>query len=93
MHIISKRTLREFCEQHPQAEWPMMAWHTLMQHCHAQSFAELKTTFGSADWVQGYVVFDIGGNKYRSIADVLFQAQQVYIKHVFTHKEYERWTP
>jgi len=46
-----------------------------------------------ADWVQGYVVFDIGGNKYRIIADVVFQAQQVYIKHVFTHKEYERWTP
>jgi len=71
---------------------PLLAWHTLMQRCHARSFAELKTTFGSADWVDGLAVFDIGGNKYRLIADVLFGAQQVYVKHVFTHQDYTRWT-
>jgi len=93
MHIISKRTLRDFCGHHPQAQVPLMAWHTLMQHCHAQSFTELKATFGSADWVDGFVVFDIGGNKYRLIADVVFRAQRVYIKHIFTHKEYDQWQP
>jgi len=93
MHIISKRTLRDFCLRHPQAQAPLMAWHTLMQHCHAQSFAELKVTFGSADWVDGFVVFDLGGNKYRLIADVLFRAQRVYIKHIPTHKEYDQWQP
>jgi len=70
-----------------------MAWHTLVQHCHARSFAELKLTFGSADWVSGFVVFDIGGNQYRLIADVVFRAQRVYIKHILTHKEYNQWLP
>jgi len=93
MHIISKKTLREFWRVHPQAELPLALWHTVLQHCHARSFAELKTTFGSVDWVDGFVVFDIGGNKYRLIADVVFGVQQVYVKHVFTHKEYEKWKP
>jgi len=93
MHIISKRILRDFCQRHPRAEPPLLAWHTLLQHCHARSFSELKTTFGSADWVGGYVVFDIGGNKYRVIADVIFRTQRVYIKHVLTHQEYDQWTP
>jgi len=93
MHIISKRTLRDFGLRHPRALAPLLAWHTLMQHCHAHSFAELKLTFGSADWVAGFVVFDIGGNKYRLVADVIFPAQRVYIKHVFTHREYDQWQP
>jgi len=54
---------------------------------------QLKQTFAAADWVKGFVVFDIGGNKYRLIADVLFSAQRAYVKHVFTHKEYEQWKP
>jgi len=61
--------------------------------CRAQSLAQLKQTFAAADWVKGFVVFDIGGNKYRLIADVLFNAQCVYVKTVFTHKEYEQWKP
>jgi len=93
MHIIAKRTLREFATNHPSAWLPLMQWHTTMQHCHAQSFAELKTTFGSADWVNGWIVFDIGGNKYRLVVDVEFRVQQVYVKHVFTHKEYDKWKP
>jgi len=93
MHIISKKRLREFWIAHPQAEVPLLAWHTVLSNCHARSFAELKQTFAAADWVKGFVVFDIGGNKYRLIADVLFSAQRVYVKHVFTHKEYEQWKP
>lgn len=55
--------------------------------------AALKALFGSADWVEGYVVFDIGGNKYRLVCDVVFRSQTVFIKHVFTHAEYDKWAP
>jgi len=93
MHIISKKILREFWWRHPQAQSPLVLWHTTLQHCDAQSFAELKMTFGTIDWVGGFVVFDIGGNKYRLIADVVFSAQLVFVKQVYTHKEYEQWKP
>jgi mRNA interferase HigB len=38
-------------------------------------------------------VFDIGGNKYRLVAAVHFDRQMLYVRHVFTHAEYDRWSP
>lgn len=93
MHIIAKRTLREFWSRHPKAEAPLQRWHTELEKTAPKSFAELKAIFGSADWVEGYVVFDIGGNKYRLVADVVFVSQTVFIKHVMTHAEYDKWKP
>jgi mRNA interferase HigB len=35
-------------------------------------------------------VFNIGGNKYRLIAAVAFQAQLVWVKAVLTHEQYDK---
>ena len=43
--------------------------------------------------VGDYYVFDIGGNKFRIIAAVHFNRQLLFVRHVFTHKEYDRWSP
>jgi mRNA interferase HigB len=91
VHVIARKALREFWTLHPKAAAPLKAWHALMERSEAASLAELRRTFGSADWVEGLVVFDIGGNKYRVIAHVAFAAQRAYVRHVFTHEEYDRW--
>jgi mRNA interferase HigB len=58
-----------------------------------ENFA-FKQVFGSADFIQpDYVVFNIKGNKYRVIARISFHYKRVWIKHVFTHAEYDRWRP
>lgn len=93
MHVIFKRSLRGFWADHPEAANPMLHWHTALEHARAISFAELKTVFNTVDWVKGYVVFDVGGNKYRIVTDVVFRTQTVFIKHIFTHKEYDSWKP
>jgi mRNA interferase HigB len=54
------------------------------------SFAELRTAFPSADKVQDWIVFNIGGNKYRLITVIHFNRSRVYIRHVLTHAEYDR---
>ena len=56
-------------------------------------FVELKKTFGSADQVKPYTVFNISGNKYRLIAVVDYALQSVSIECVLTHSEYDegRW--
>jgi len=51
-----------------------------------------SVTYGSADKVEKYVVFNVGGNKYRLIAIVSYPKGKVYIQHVLTHKEYDRGT-
>jgi len=43
------------------------------------SFAGVRATFGAADLVDRFIVFDIGGNKYRLIAAIHFnRGQTVY---------------
>lgn len=93
MHIVAKPILRAFWSKWRDAQMPLQRWYTVLSHTHAPDFAALKAVFGAADWVRGYVVFDIGGNKFRIVCDVVFRTQTVYIKHVFTHKEYDQWQP
>lgn len=37
-------------------------------------------------------VFDIGGNKYRLVVTMRYDWGTVFIRHVVTHKEYDRLT-
>ncbi len=50
----------------------------------------MKRIFPSVDKVGDYHVFDIGGNKLRLIAVVMYRARRVYIRHVMDHQEYSR---
>lgn len=93
MHIISKRCLREFWAVHPGAATTLLRWHTTLAHARATDLSALKAIFNTVDRVNGYIIFNVGGNKYRVIADVVFRTQTVFIKHVFTHKEYDSWKP
>ena len=36
-----------------------------------------------------FVIFDIGGNKYRLICAIHYNTGRVYIRHVLTHAEYD----
>jgi mRNA interferase HigB len=67
-----------------------------MQTIEASRFrhlAELKKTFGAADYVKPYTVFNISGNRYRLVAFVDYELQAVSVEHVLTHEEYDeqRW--
>ncbi|SMB85498.1 mRNA-degrading endonuclease (mRNA interferase) HigB, toxic component of the HigAB toxin-antitoxin module [Deinococcus hopiensis KR-140] len=104
MRVISWSTLRAFAAAHPDAQNPLNTWHNLAKKGTYRNFAELKATFASADQVKGHdlVVFNIGGNKYRLIVNVTYaqvtEAGQMldgifWIKHVFTHKQYDDWKP
>ena len=53
----------------------------------------MRKAFKAADLVGRFVVFDIGGNKYRLIAVIHYNRGRVYVRHVLTHAEYdeENW--
>ena len=92
MRVISRRALRAFWETHPQAKTPLSAWFRIMQRGQFSDFNALKITFGAADYLAPYTIFDIGGNKFRVIAVVHYARRRVYIRHVFTHADYDRWS-
>jgi mRNA interferase HigB len=90
MHVISRKTLREFWERHPDSKGSLARWFKIMQPTDFVSFGDLRRTFSSADLVDDLVVFNISGNKYRLIASIHFNRGKVYVRHVLTHQEYDR---
>lgn len=92
MRVISNTPLKDFAHTHPAADDPLQAWRKLVAAGNFPKFADLKKTFNSVDRVGDYYVFNISGNKYRIIAAIHFDGQRLYIRYVFTHKEYDRWT-
>ena len=49
-----------------------------------------REAYGSADNVESFLVFNIGGNQFRLIARVDFNSNLLLFKGLITHKEYER---
>ena len=92
MHVISRRALREFWELHLPAKEPLAVWYRLMRSAVFADFNALRKTFPAADYVAPCTIFDIGGNKYRVIAVIQYNRRRVYIRHVLTHAEYDRWS-
>lgn len=93
MRVISNKNLVEFARIHPEAETVLQAWRKTIEVSNYRHFADLKLTFNSVDKVGDYIVFNIGGNKYRVIAAIHFNRQILFIRYVFTHKEYNTWKP
>ncbi len=90
MRVISKRPIREFCECHPESKSTLEEWFHKVSRLTATSFSELRKTFGSADYVDGYTLFDVGGNKYRIASVIHYDKQRLYVRQVMTHAEYDR---
>lgn len=89
-NIITLSRLLEFASRYPDAELPLREWY---KHVHSQTFAnfaEVQEQYGSADWVSGYIVFNIGGNKYRLIVKPNFRYQSFFINFIGTHKQYDQ---
>ena len=93
MNVVSHRAIRAFCEKHRDAVNPLDHWYRVAKRATWVSFPEVRQTFnmaGSAapDIVLANAVFDIGGNKYRLIAEINFRSRLVFIRAILTHNEY-----
>ena len=60
-----------------------------MQSCTWSSYNDLLADCATADYIgQGRYVFDIKGNHYRLVAQVLFFLKTVDIRRMMTHADY-----
>jgi mRNA interferase HigB len=93
VHIISRKKLNEFAEQHSDAKRSLAHWYELAKRLNFSNFAELRETFPSADQVGKLTVFNVGGNKVRLIAAIHYNRRKIYIRAVLIHSEYseQRW--
>jgi mRNA interferase HigB len=89
---VWKDKLHEFAKKHPDCTTALESWYRIVKHTKFNSFAELRQTFPSADQVGELTVFNIGGNKARLITAIHYNKFRIYIRHVLSHKEYDRET-
>ena len=89
MHVVRNKAIRIFLrEEHPHAHNAMDHWYRVARRAIWGSFTEVKESFNTADFVTPYVIFDIGGNKYRLIAEINFSRMVLFIRGIMTHNDY-----
>ena len=90
MHIITRKRILDFVSKYPDSEPSLGNWYRIVKRAEYRTFSDVKAHFRSADYVEGFIVFNISGNKYRLIVAIHFDRQKVYIRDILTHPEYDR---
>lgn len=91
MRVISKRTLQDFWNSHPDAINPLAGWYAEAMKASWQSPQDIKSQYKTASFLRdNRVVFNIGGNKYRLIVKINYSYNTVYVRFVGTHAEYDK---
>lgn len=92
MTIFRESVAAKFAKQHADARGPLQRLLKIAATASWRDFIALKETFPTADLGRrtGKVIFNICGNRYRLIAVVNFEEQEMSIASVLTHKEYDR---
>jgi mRNA interferase HigB len=90
VHIISRKALRDFANEHKDAETPLDDWYRTAKRAQWNSIMDVRNTYPHADAVGDFTVFNIGGNKYRLATYIKYRSGRIYIRYVMTHEEYSR---
>lgn len=80
-----------FWKKYPDSEKALYAWFQEAIHANWSKPSDIKEQYRSASILkESRVVFNIAGNKYRLLVEVLYQIGVIYVKFVGTHKEYDK---
>jgi mRNA interferase HigB len=90
VRVIAVGTLRNFWQEHPDAEQPLKAWFEEASKASWTQPSDIKAQYRSASVLKNRrVVFNIKGNQYRLIVAIAYRLQIVYVKFVGTHQLYD----
>jgi mRNA interferase HigB len=91
MRIIARKALRQFWEQHPDAEQALKAWYHDAKQAAWISPNDIRQVYATASIIaNNRVVFNIRGNRYRLVVAINYGYQIIYIRFVGTHQEYDQ---
>ena len=90
MRIISRKALKDYWENRPEAKDALCAWFAEAKAADWKTTADVKAKYGSASILKaGRAVFNICGNKHRLVVRINYDFGTIYIRFVGTHKEYD----
>ena len=95
MHVIAQKALLDAGVRFPEHRSELAKLGTTLAKGYFKTPERLKAQFPSLDnlkYLDKHCVIDVGRNELRLVALIFFESQKFYIRHVFTHKEYEVFT-
>ncbi|HDR2491433.1 TPA: type II toxin-antitoxin system HigB family toxin [Enterobacter bugandensis] len=95
MHLISMKAIIDAVKQFPQHKEELLFLGRTIEKSHCPTPAALKQIFPTRDnfkYLDKHYVIDIANNNLRVVALIFFESPKFYVRHVFTHKEYDLFT-
>jgi len=95
MRVVSQRRCRDAAAHYPSDGAALMRVSKALNDGRFITPDVLKVTFPSLDrfkYRDKWWVIDIGGNNLRLVAHISFESQELFVKHIVNHKEYDRLT-
>jgi mRNA interferase HigB len=97
VHIVTRKHLSEAMQEYPDAANELKPWVVIVEGVRWHKFAEVRLMFRDADYIDGYVVFNIRRNRFRLITVIHYAKTtdkkrtdgHVYIRSFLIHKEYD----
>lgn len=90
MLVGNYEALQNFARKHARSRSSLGKWYQTTLNARWSKFDDVKKTFGTADIYGDCTIFNIAGNEYRLIAKIDYSLEQVSIKRVMKHDEYDR---
>ena len=95
MNVLTKRPFVEAAKKHPNDRDALLTVYRVLSKGEFADPLSLRAVFPTLDnfkHIDKWWVIDVGGNNLRLIACILFKPQLVYVKGIFTHQEYDKFT-
>lgn len=89
---MARSTLAKFWTAHADSRASLQAWYQICRKADWSGPADAKVAFGPRIDVlpRNRAVFDLGGNKYRLVAVILYRRKAIYVRFIGTHAEYDK---
>jgi mRNA interferase HigB len=91
MEIAGVRAIEKFQRMHPAARGPLEDWVAKVAAAMWNKPLDIKRMFSTVSFVRQFVIFNIGGNRYRLLTQVFYESECIEVLRVGTHEEYDRW--
>lgn len=92
MKIIGKQKIIDFYRKHNQAKGPLEAWHDEASKSKWETSHDIKNRYSTASFLsENKVIFNIKGNDFRLVVQVIYVSDMVIIEKIGTHAEYDKW--
>jgi len=90
MRVIAVKTLKDYIDEFPHANQPLLSWYEEITGAQWNNPNELKIQYRNASIITNKrVVFNIHGNSYRLVVDIEYRLKIVFVIWFGTHKQYD----